>query len=399
MRIYRTGLVFISLAMSSLAGAAWADEAPAAAAPAAAAPAAAPDAAAAAAPAAAKPVLPSASDLLTAWGITATGYVSGTFGYETYSASGGVPVPTDYSTFTLQQAAFTLADQPTSGFGALVNVIAGQNIYTANYSYGGGISKTATEFQLAQGFAQYAAGAVTVMAGKFVTLAGAEVLASSGNTNITRSILYSFEPVTHTGVRLTYAANSTVSLIVGVNNGWFYSDELAASGGKTLEAGLAWTPSKAFSLAVQGYTGDDLNLAGVRNASHSLIDAVATWNATSALTLIGSVDWGQVGSAFGPGTGSASWTGFAGYINYAINDTWRVSLRGEYFDDNKGYLTEAGAVASVTPGTDQKLDEGTITFGYDPTKNLELRVEGRYDTYSVDSVKVAQGWLEALYKF
>src|SRR5579863_273223 len=115
MRNYRTGLVFISLAMSSLAGAAWADEAPAAAAPAAAAPAAAPDAAApaAAAPAAAKPVLPSASDLLTAWGITATGYVSGTFGYETYSAS-GVAVPADYSTFTLQQAAFTLADQPTT---------------------------------------------------------------------------------------------------------------------------------------------------------------------------------------------------------------------------------------------------------------------------------------------
>lgn len=389
MRNYRTGLVAASLAMLSIAGTAWADEAPAAAAP----------AADAAAPAAAKPVLPSVSDLLDASGITATGYVSGTFGYETYSAS-GVPVPSDYSTFTLQQAAFTLAKQPTSGFGALVNVIAGQNIYTANYGYSTGISKTSTQFQLAQGYAQYAAGPVTVMAGKFVTLAGAEVLASSGNTNITRSLLYSFEPVTHTGVRLTYAANSTVSLIVGVNNGWIYSDELAASGGKTLEAGIAWTPSKAFSLAVQGYTGDDTNFAGVTNANHSLIDAVATWNATSALTLIASVDWGQVGDAFGTGTGSASWTGVAGYVNYAISDTWRVSLRGEYFDDNKGYLTAIGPVgAPLAPGVDQKLDEGTVTFGYDPTKNIELRVEGRYDTYDAYSTKVAQGWLEALYKF
>jgi hypothetical protein len=392
MRNYRTGLIAASLGMLSIAGTAWADEAPAAAAPAA-------PAADAAAPAAAKPVLPSISDLLDASGITATGYVSGTFGYETYSAS-AVPVPPDYSTFTLQQAAFTLAKQPTAGFGALVNVIAGQNIYTANYSYNGGISKTSTQFQLAQGFAQYAVGPVTVMAGKFVTLAGAEVLASSGNTNITRSLLYSYEPVTHTGARLTYAPTSTLSLIVGVNNGWIYSDELAASGGKTLEAGLAWTPSKAFSLTVQGYTGDDTNFAGVRDANHSLIDGVATWNATAALSLIASVDWGQVGDAFGVGTGSASWTGVAGYVNYAINDTWRVSLRGEYFDDNKGYLTAIGPVgAPLAPGKDQKLDEGTITFGYDPTKNVELRVEGRYDTYDAYSTKVAQGWLEALYKF
>src|SRR5665213_3317414 len=183
MRNYRPGLVAASLGMLSIAGAAWADEAPAAA-----------------APAAAKPVLPSVSDLLDASGLTATGYVSGTFGYETYSAS-AVPVPSDYSTFTLQQAAFTLAKQPTTGFGALVNVIAGQNIYTANYGYSTGISKTSTQFQLAQGYAQYAAGAVTVMAGKFITLAGAEVLASSGNTNITRSLLYSYEPVTNTSVR------------------------------------------------------------------------------------------------------------------------------------------------------------------------------------------------------
>jgi hypothetical protein len=40
-----------------------------------------------------------------------------------------------------------------------------------------------------------------------------------------------------------------------------------------------------------------------------------------------------------------------------------------------------------------------LTLGYDPAKNFELRLEGRYDTYDVNSVKVTQGWLEALYKF
>lgn len=382
MRKHRIGLA-VSLGLLPITRAAWADEAPAPAPAAAAVP-------AAATPAATKPAVPTVSDLLDASGLTATGYVSGTFAYDSYSGS-GVAVPKDYSTFTLQQAAFTLAKQPTTGFGALVNVIAGQNIYTANYSYAG-ISKTSTEFQLAQAYAQYAAGPVTLIAGKFVTLAGAEVLASNGNTNITRSLLYSYEPVTHTGVRLTYAANSQVSLIVGVNNGWIYSDELAASGGKTLEAGIAWTPSKAFSWTLQGYTGEDTNFADVR-ATHSLVDTVVTWNATAALSLVASADWGQVGNAFGTGTGSADWAGVAAYVNYAINDQWRVSVRGEYFDDNKGYLTGSGPAAS------QKLKEGTVTFGYDPTKNIELRLEGRYDSYDLHSVNVGQGWLEALYKF
>jgi hypothetical protein len=374
----RTNILVTSLGLLSATGAAFAADAPAA-------------------DAAAKPVLPSVSDLLDASGITATGYVSGTYSFQTYSAS-GVPAPKDTNSFILQQAAFTLAKQPMTGFGALVNVIAGQNIYTANYGYAGA-SKTSTQFQLAQAYAQYIAGPVTVIAGKFVTLAGAEVLASSGNTNITRSLLYSYEPVTHTGARVTYAATDQLSLIIGANNGWIYSDEVASGTGKTLEAGAAWTPSKAFSWTLQGYYGEDTNFTG-KTSHHALIDTVVTWNVTSALSLVGSVDWGQVDRhPFGLGVApsTADWYGVAAYVNYAINDEWRVSGRGEYFDDHKGYLTAVG------PATGQKLYEGTVDLGYDPAKNFELRLEGRYDTYDVNSggpkVKVGQGWLEALYKF
>jgi hypothetical protein len=377
MHKYRTNILAVSLGLLSASAAALADEAPPA-------------------DKAAKPVLPSVSDLLDASGITATGYVSGTYSFQTYSAS-GVPAPKDTNAFILQQAAFTLAKQPMAGFGALVNVIAGQNIYTPNYGTAGA-SKTSTQFQLAQGYLQYIGGPVTVIAGKFVTLAGAEVLASSGNTNITRSLLYSFEPVTHTGARLTYAATDQLSLIIGANNGWIYSDEISAGTGKTVEAGVAWTPSKAFSWTLQGYYGEDTNFRGT-TSHHALIDTVATWNVSSALTLVGSVDWGQVDRhPFGLGIspGSADWYGIAGYLNYALNDQWRVSGRGEYFDDQKGYLTGVG------PASGQKLYEGTVTLGYDPVKSFELRIEGRYDTYDVNSgpsVKVTQGWLEGLYKF
>jgi hypothetical protein len=406
--MYRINILAASVALIMAAGAASADDAPAAA---------------AAAPA--KPVLPSVADLLDASGISATGYVSGTFDYQGFSGSNAqYPAQPGYSTFTLQQAAFTLSKLPMSGLGALVNVLAGQNIYTPNYAAseaynGGGSDITSTQFQIAQAYLQYIGGPLTVIAGKYTTLIGAEVLASSGNTNVTRSLLYSFEPVTHTGVRLTFAANDQVNLTIGANNGFVTSDEESARTDKTLEAGIGWTPNKMFAWTLGGYYGRDTNAAGLP-ATQYLLDTVATWTASSALSVIVSADLGQADQAYGPKSSSASWYGIAGYVNYAINDTWRVSVRGEYYDDKDGYLTlynpNVSALAEgygegyTTGGTisspvGQNLYEGTVTFGYDPTKNIELRAEGRYDSYNgnaalkVPTVDVYQGWLEALYKF
>ena len=65
-----------------------------------------------------------------------------------------------------------------------------------------------------------------------------------------------------------------------------------------------------------------------------------------------------------------SWNGAAFYTNYALNDQWRVSVRLEYLDDKDGFVTGQGK---------QTLKEGTVTFGYDPVKNFELRIEARYD--------------------
>jgi hypothetical protein len=59
-----------------------------------------------------------------------------------------------------------------------------------------------------------------------------------------------------------------------------------------------------------------------------------------------------------------------------MNDQWRFSLRVEYEDDKDGYL--AGTRVS------EYAKEATLTLGFDPTKNFELRVEGRYDKASDD---------------
>ena len=59
----------------------------------------------AAAPAA-KPAVPALSDILTAAGLTATGYVDGTYNYTSISPPGGSSV--DTNTFALNQASLTL---------------------------------------------------------------------------------------------------------------------------------------------------------------------------------------------------------------------------------------------------------------------------------------------------
>ena len=349
-----------------------------------------------------KPPVPSVPDILQATGLTVAGYVDATYSYQHNDTTDH-----DYSTFALQQAALTVSKLPTSGFGALANIVAGQNPYSAT-GFGSippGQGATSNGFYVLQAYLQYAAGPWTLQAGKFSTLAGAEVAAPVLNTNTTRSILFAFEPVTNTGVRATYAATDTVNLILGVNNGWTNSQESADGSGKTLEAGIAFTPSKTFAWTASGYYGRhnsnfvDASGSPIK-ADIGLFNTVLTWSATSALTLVGSFDYGAVQStSVSP---SATWYGVSLYANYAINDLWRVSLRPEYLDDRDGYLTKN--FDATYRGSDQRLKEITLTLGYAPIKAVEVRLEARYD--DPDDIgganlvpKSYQGWIEAIYKF
>lgn len=297
--------------------------------------------------------------LLADSGITASGYVAASY----YHSSGGNTYhqfDTRHDAFQLDQAGLTLAYQPTQGFGALVDVVGGTDAEILNAAQSATASSN-NPVALLQDYLQYVHGKWTVQAGTFTTLAGAEDFAPTLDTNITRSLLYYAEPMTHTGVRVTYALDSAVSLIAGVNNGWNYTS--FSSGSKTVELGIDLTPSQAFSLSAQSYIGND----PVDLTRRTLIDTVATYNATAALSFVLNYDWGkQDPSAV---TAGGEWSGVAAYVNYRLDSRWRVSVRGEALDDRNGFIS----------GTPQTLTEGTVTLGYDPARDFELRIEGRYD--------------------
>jgi hypothetical protein len=321
-----------------------------------------------AAPAAepAKPAPGTLAGVLDASGITESGYIAASYYHSNGYPSNIHQFDVQHDTFQLDQAGLTLAFQPKEGFGALVDVIAGEDARILHLAEDG----HDTAIDVKQAFLQYATGPLTVIAGKYVTLAGAEVISPTGNTNFSRSLLFFNQPLTHTGIRATYAASDTVNLVLGANNGW--NTTSTSYGSKTAEVGLGWTPNKIFALTAQGYFGK----AEAYDAEKTLVDVVATYNATSELTFVLNYDWNQQKNAFTTATTAqtAAWSGLAAYANYAITDQWRVSLRGEYLDDKDGFLT----------GTEQKLKEFTVTFGYAPVKSFELRLEARYDKADTD---------------
>lgn len=326
---------------------------------------------------AAKPAAPSLTDVLTASGVDVHGYADVAYSYLSGLGvfTSGVTdrvFDTEPNSFNLHQAALTIDYQPKEGFGALVNLTAGRDARVI-----ASLGESTSNFDVTQAFVQYAHGPLTIIGGKYVTLAGAEVINSTQDTNYSRSILFGYAiPFTHTGARLTYTVSDQVSLIAGINNGW---DQLQdANKQKTGELGVSFTPNKLFSLAVQGYSGvEQVSGAGAfigagTHGVRSLIDAVGTYNATSQLTLILNVDWGQQENFTSLVNGTsitAKWDGAAGYANYQISDLWRLSVRAEYFDDKDGYRT----------GVIQKWKEATLTLAYLPTKSIEVRGEVRTD--------------------
>lgn len=350
-----------------------------------------------AADAPAKPGTPTLGDVLDASGVSINGYLdiaysnlSGT-GLFTSGTSNRV-FDTEPNSFNLHQAAITLAKQPKDGFGGVVNLTLGKDAGSIK-SYG----QASNDFDVTQAFMQYTTGPVSVIAGKFVTSAGAEVINSTSNANYSRSILFGYAiPFTHTGLRATYAMNDQLSLIAGLNNGWDQAKD--ANRQKTVELGFSYMPNKTFMLMAMEHSGKEqfANNLDTVGGQRNLLDIVATLNATDQLTFVLNYDNGTQKND--STLINAKWSGVAGYANYRMNDQWLVSLRAESLNDKDGYRT----------GVAQKWKEATLTVGYMPTQSVQLRAEVRADSSDQSSfigsdglVKKSQNsmGLEAIYKF
>ncbi len=350
---------------------------------------------------AAKPGTPTLGDILDASGISVNGYLDTSYIYNTDSGyfTSGVPsriYDNEHNSFMLNMLDITVSSLPKQGFGAMAELNFGSD---ADVNASTGTSNT-DQVDIQQAYGNYASGPFNVMLGKFVTLAGAEVIRSPDNMNFSRGYLFGLAiPFTHTGVRTSYTVSDALKFTVGINNGWDVVRDSQSDSGKTLEVGAAFNPTKDLATSVAIYRGREPGATGAPHGMRTLLDAVASMNFNEALTGAFNIDFGEQDDALGAGR-DASWRGFAVYGGYKFAPKWRAAVRAEYFNDVDGYRTGTGV--------SNKLTEITGTVAYMPVKAVELRGEVRADrsnkdviadTHGVGNKSQASVAFEALYKF
>jgi hypothetical protein len=316
---------------------------------------------------------PTLGQVLDASGISVNGYIDAGYSHADKNIEAGIGTPAvaprvfdnQNNSFALHQFGLSVSKLPKQGFGGLVNVTVGsdaQVIHSFPEGTGG-----SSMFDVTQAYAQYAGGPLTLIAGKYATLHGTEVIWSPSNNNISRSILFGAVPFTHTGVRATWAVSDTVSLIAGVNNGW---DQLTDQNrGKTLELGATLNPIKPLNIAISGYSGQEP--AGTGNGTRTSINAVGSYNITDAISVGAELlNVTQDVPGAGGATTSVKYTGVAGYGSYMFTSKIRGALRVENFDDKDGFHFH-------TTGT--KYREVTATGAYLASDSFEARAELRRD--------------------
>lgn len=336
----------------------------------------------AAAPAAPATGVPTLDKIFEASGITMSGYIDTAYTHANRDIETGFSprVFDSYNNdFLLHQVGLQIAKQPKSGFGGLVNITAGKDASVIR-SFG----STDSTFDVTQAFLQYAGGPLTVMAGKFTTLHGTEVIWSPNNANYSRSLLFGSVPFTHTGLRVNYAPMDNLTLIAGINNGW---DQMTdANKDKTLELGVTATPIKPLSLAASYYGGKEIAGTSVTgttgiNGRRDSFNFVGTWTVMDPLSVgLEYLYVKQKESVFDMATGlpkDGKYSGFAAYITYAFIPKFKATLRAEALDDKDGLRFPAAATAAATQGTKHK--ELTLTLGYAAADNFDLRLEFRRD--------------------
>jgi len=335
---------------------------------------------------------PTLGEVLGASGVTLDGYISGSYvyGFNDGQALGARTFDGLTDSFTLNQAAFNLSKLPAQGAGAFVNVIAGDDASLLNGAYGDGDDK----INVTQAYLQYATGGFTVIGGRFVTLAGAEVINDTANANISRGFLFTLlQPLVHTGVRTSLKLGSA-TVYAGLSNSAFSFGALGPDTDqqKTIELGVAVAPSSNSNLAVVAYHSSDNSLAG----DVTLVDVVASLQATSALQLVLNADYLNI-DPDGAGDDINPW-GIAGYANMKFSPTMRGSLRLEHADND------------LPSPADNEVQSITGTLGYMVASNLEVLGEVRWDNSDLDvfpdtgatgGVEDSQGdvAVKAIYKF
>jgi hypothetical protein len=221
---------------------------------------------------------------------------------------------------------------------------------------------TATEIykHIVQGFATVKLfDRLTVDFGKFYTSAGAEIFENSGNWLTSRSMIFTYGPYTHAGLRLSLPINDVLTVQGSIVNGW--DNVITSLSPKMYNLSAALNLASGTSVFFNFYGGPQTSVD-----SRLLFDLVAQQTVGNfGINLNG---------IFGL-EGASKWYAASLMGKYTIADRLRVAARVEYFADPDGHRT--GQVGSSY--LNSTLGVGVIITNPDAFGTVEFRPEFRHD--------------------
>jgi TolA-binding protein len=273
-------------------------------------------------------------------------------------------------------------------YGQAAEVINGTSANNA-LNHAAGNATDANNVALKEAYVDYIAPVgkgLTLTLGKFVTPAGAEVIESNGNWNYSRSILFYYAiPFFHFGASAKYAFNTKWAVTGYLVNGWNNSQEVNT--GKTYGASLVFTPNAKWTVTenyLAGPQDDQFLFPGTSGGPNSnwrqLEDATIAYTPNAKWSFMVNGDYGYGDKYFNGFTTSKAvdWWGAAGYVKYQWSAKTYFAVRGEYYSDPNGF-TLFGGLSPLSPLNNVHISEGTVTYSYNVTRDLQARAEFRDD--------------------
>lgn len=291
---------------------------------------------------------------------------------------------TDHDSFTVNavELDFQRSANPDGGAGFRADIQMGEDSEVVDFD----ASTDLDEFSIQQAYVEYnqplgfwegnsiLPDKINIKGGRFVTLAGNEVIEAKDNWNISRSFAFGFAiPFTHTGVRTNFGLfDGKVDTYLGWNNGW--DNVVDNNSYKTLELGAGWKLMDNVSLFHTLYWGPENN--NQNGHRRWLTTHVLGWDITDKFSVKGEFNQGYQNRVFDAISEheTASWQSYAAYGRYQITDKNAVAYRAELFKQDERFRTTlANTLWEHTFTAERKLTDdliGRLEYRFDKSNDL-----------------------------
>ncbi|MFN8614130.1 MAG: outer membrane beta-barrel protein [Vulcanimicrobiota bacterium] len=224
-----------------------------------------------------------------------------------------------------------------------------------------------TDFDIRQAFVRYSVDSnLSIDAGKFATWLGYEIMpgVDGKNPHGTPAYGFTFNPYTHTGVRVNYNVSDEVSVlgavVLGADN--FQDTNRSLSFGGQIN----WHPTSDFSLAFNVLDGPEQ--AYNDRDRRRYYDVVANYKVIPEVNL-GLYAFTSTEEGLAPVSGTAWVNGLSFYVQAQLSEQFWLNLRQEFYNDPFG----------IRSGSPARIRAFTITPEYRITPDWAVRLDIRFD--------------------